>query len=231
MRLLTTAVTKTTKGRKWGYHTGVLYLHPDARNCQWWSEGCRKSCLVTAGRAGILKPGHKTNTILEARRRRTRYLREDYDGFILDLHHDVQLLQRQAEHDGLDTAVRLNGTSDLDWRRVVEYWPSVQFYDYTKSFDRMCDWLAGRMPDNYHLTFSRTEDNDHDCRRILDWDGNVAVVTMTGGWDGDNMLDSHGHQVNGDQHDLTFLHPHKSILVLKAKGKARKDTTGFTLPC
>ncbi len=43
MRLLTTGNPKTSKGRLYGYHTGVLHLHPDAQNCHWWSKGCRKS--------------------------------------------------------------------------------------------------------------------------------------------------------------------------------------------
>lgn len=231
MRLLTTGNPKTAKGRQYGYHTGILHLYPDAKNCQWWSEGCRTSCLNTAGRAGIIKAGEKTNVILEARKRRTRLLRTETWAFLRALQKDVNLLQAQALDANLIAACRLNGTSDLDWIKFIGDNPGVQFYDYTKSYHRMLDFLTDKLPENYHLTFSRTEENVAQCIGVLHRKGNIAVVTMTGGWDGESLLDGYGGTVNGDMHDLTFLHPPKSILVLKAKGKARKDTTGFVIQC
>ena len=38
-----------------------------------------------------------------------------------------------------------------------------------------------------------------------------------------------GKVVNGDESDLRFLDPRNSIVGLKAKGKAKKDTTGFVV--
>ena len=35
--------------------------------------------------------------------------------------------------------------------------------------------------------------------------------------------------INGDEHDLTFLHGNGVIVGLKAKGAAKKDTTGFVI--
>lgn len=247
MKLLTLGNPKTSKSTAYGWHTGILHLSP-ARTagghnvCPWASKGCLQACLNTAGRGGIFKSGETNNPIQEARKRRTRYMQAgDGEAFFRDLHDDLVLLQKQAKRLWLKPAVRLNGTSDLAWENsssIMQDHPYLQFYDYTKSPDRMWDWLRGRLPDNYHLTFSRTEDNEADCRKILADGGNVAVVTMTGSLDAyrdhqlgriDALLPH--YRVNGDRHDLTFLHLSKSILVLRAKGRARKDTTGFVLNC
>lgn len=230
MRLLTLGNPKTAKGAKYGYHTGILHLHPDADNCQWWTDACRRLCLNTAGRAGIIKAGETTNMILEARKRRTRDMRRDPVRFQRDLFADLGLLRKQATRLRLKPAVRLNGTSDRDWIRYANAHPGLQFYDYTKSRDRMWSWLRRELPSNYHLTFSRSESNWTDCKKILDSGGNVAVVTMTGDYLNGPVYGSH-LRVDGDQHDLTFLHPAGSILVLRAKGRARKDTSGFVLDC
>lgn len=239
MRLLTTGNPKTAKGTAYGYHTGILHLSPAktagvGNVCPWASKGCLRACLNTAGRAGIIRAGETTNMILEARKRRTRYLQAgDGSGFFRDLNADLDLLTKQARRMWLKPAARLNGTSDLAWESsssIMQDHPGIQFYDYTKSFDRMRDFLSGRLPKNYHLTFSRTEDNDGMCRNILSRGGNIAVVTMTG-----NYLEGPVHgghlRVSGDTHDLTFLHPAGSILVLRAKGRAREDTSGFVLDC
>ncbi len=239
MRLLTLGNPKTAKGTKYGWHTGVLHLAPAktagvGNVCPWASSGCLRACLNTSGRAGIMKPGERTNTILEARKRRTRYLKAgDGVSFFTDLHADLILLQKQPKRLWLKPAARLNGTSDLAWESsssIIQDHPYIQFYDYTKSSARMRAWLRGRLPDNYHLTFSRTETNWNECCNILRDGGNVAVVTMTG-----NHLTGPVHgphlRIDGDAHDLTFLHPPSTILVLRAKGRARKDTTGFVLDC
>src|SRR5262249_14983912 len=94
-----------------------------------------------------------------------------------------RLLPR-ATREGLTPVVRLNGTSDLPWERISGYsgrslmarFPSVQFYDYTKNPHRMRAFLAGELPANYHLTFSRSECNTADALNMLARGGNVAVV-------------------------------------------------------
>ena len=82
-------------------------------------------------------------------------------------------------------------------------------------------------PANYHLTFSRSEANEANCRRALAAGQNVTVVFRkppfpTKFW---------GYPViDGDQNDLRFLDPAPCIVALKAKGTgARRDTTGFVL--
>ena len=131
---------------------------------------------------------------------------------------------------GLKACVRLNGTSDIDWARITAYraslfdrWSNVQFYDYTKSFSRMMEFLFVKdYPKNYHLTFSRSELNDDQCDTILRHGGNVAVVF-------DSVPDSfRGRPVyNGDDSDLRFLDPKGVWIGLKAKGKLRQNASTF----
>ena len=91
--------------------------------------------------------------------------------FLMDLAGEIGKLQRRAAAKGLKAAVRLNGTSDLPYERykvpgtdknIMELFPDVQFYDYTKLENRI---VGQTLPANYHLTFSRAEDNDHKLRR------------------------------------------------------------------
>ena len=80
-------------------------------------------------------------------------------------------------------------------------------------------------PKNYHLTFSMHETNYDDCMEVLNKGGNVAMVFR-------NQLPEtyKGFQVvNGDESDLRFLDSRNTIVGLKAKGKAKKDMTGFVV--
>jgi hypothetical protein len=132
----------------------------------------------------------------------------------------------------MTAASRLNGTSDIAWesikhngKSVMEYFPDMQFYDYTKSPSRMMRFLNNEMPANYHLTFSKSETNYEDCRKVLRNGGNIAVVFQ-------NKLPSHymGHLVvAGDDSDVRFIDPENVVVGLTAKGKARKDESGFSV--
>ena len=95
----------------------------------------------------------------------------------------------------------------------------VQFYDYTAIPNRR------NLPANYHLTFSRKEDNQQDVLKAIKNGFNVAVVF-------EKYLPQTylGLPVfNGDETDLRFTDPKKSIVGLIAKGKAKKDESGFTV--
>jgi hypothetical protein len=88
----------------------------------------------------------------------------------------------------------------------------------------MIQFLRGELPANYHLTFSRKENNDAHCDLILSMGGNVAVVF-------NDMPETYkGYKViNGDENDLRFLDEKNVIVGLKAKGKGKKDTSGFVV--
>jgi hypothetical protein len=80
---------------------------------------------------------------------------------------------------------------------------------------------------NYQLTFSAADGNDADVYRAIAEGLNVAVVF--GIKKTEAMPETFlGLPVfNGDESDLRFLDPKGVVVGLYAKGKAKKDTTGF----
>lgn len=233
--LSVSADAKTVRGELAGYVTGILYMMPAETGgignlCPHSSAGCRGCCLVTAGR-GIM------SNVQAGRQRKTDEFKKDRAGFMLTLQKDVAALQRRAQRRGQIPTVRPNGTADLPWenikgadgRTIVETFPTVQFYDYTKSSRRMRAFLRGDMPANYHLTFSRSECNVPDALAILRDGGNVSVVFETkkgralpSSWNGFPVID-------GDTSDLRFRDGSGVVIGLRAKGKAKKDDTGFVV--
>ena len=230
MHLLTTGNPKLLKGEKKGYLSFVLHLAPSNvsgyNTCPMASNGCRAACLNTAGRGGLFKAGTSTNSIQEARIRKTRMFFEDRDAFLSLLVADIRAAVRMAERKNLIPVFRLNGTSDIRWESVsVEGFPNLmgmfpvqQFYDYTK--------LANRrdLPANYHLTFSRSESNAEQVDIAMLNGMNIAVVfdVVPSTYLGRPVVD-------GDETDLRFLDARGVIVGLKAKGKGKKDTSGFVI--
>jgi hypothetical protein len=239
MRLLSVqADAKTRKGNKLGVLTGILYLTPadgSGRNvCPDASPGCIASCLNTAGR-GVM------DSVQRGRARKTELFFTDRAAFMEQLCADIRALVRKARRENMVPAVRLNGTSDLPWERIkvhpfaheaiLELFPDVQFYDYTKSERRALAWAHGKMPSNYDLTFSRSECNDDACKRVLAAGGRIAAVfgrVIPAGY----RLQLFGRPctvVDGDETDVRFYDPRGVIVALQAKGAARKDTSGFVV--
>lgn len=231
MKLLSVSSdAKTIKGEKRGYLTGILYLAPAntsgvANVCTSATPGCKQSCLNTAGRAGIFP------AILIARARKTRELFADRNAFMLQLGKDVAALIRLADRQHLTPCVRVNGTSDLPWlaHAMATRFPTVQFYDYTK---HPRPWE--RIRENYHLTFSHSESNRAQCLQALAHGVNVAVVfdtpkskALPETWEGYRVI-------NGDETDLRFLDGFANdlrglVVGLHAKGRAKRDCTGFVV--
>jgi len=224
MKLLSTGNPKLMKGEKKGYLSFVLHLSPadvsGYETCPKRTEGCTAACLNTAGRGGMFKPGG-TNTIQEARKRKTRMFFEQRDEFLVALEADIRKGIKQAEKKGMIPAFRLNGTSDIAWEKygIIQKFPEVQFYDYTKIRNRKVAALS-----NYHLTFSKADGNDMDVRLAASAGMNVAVVfkDVPDAYIGRTVID-------GDETDLRFLDPKGVVVGLKAKGRARKDTSGFVV--
>jgi hypothetical protein len=220
------ADAKTKKGVNSGYLTGILYLAPAMESgfevCPSRSAGCTAACLFTAGHGAYPK-------VKEARIRKTQFLMKSRADFLSVLKSDIAILVAEANNKGLKPCVRLNGTSDLGWesmaKEIMEAFPDVQFYDYTKVLTRMLRYCDGKFPANYHLTFSRSESNWDDCIKVLAKGGNVAAVfskDLPGVHIGYTVVD-------GDVNDLRFNDPRNVIVGLKAKGKARKDDSGFVI--
>jgi hypothetical protein len=83
------------------------------------------------------------------------------------------------------------------------------------------------MPSNYYLTFSRSESNETDALAVLAAGGNVAAVFSSPNypqtWKGFEVVD-------GDKSDLRFLDKRGgAVVALYAKGKAKKDASGFVI--
>lgn len=215
--------SKTIKGQSFGYMTGILYLAPanlsGRQVCPHRSKGCEIACLYSAGRGAF-------NNVQSARMRKTLAFFKDKEGFLNDLKNDISSLVKKATKAGMFPCVRLNGTSDLPFHSmgIMECFPDVQFYDYTPNKQRMLDYLEGKLPANYSLTFSRKEDNESACDEIIAKGGNVAAVfkDIPKTWKGKPCY-------NGDESDLRFLDPKNVIVALKAKGKAKKDISGFVI--
>ena len=233
MPLLNKGNAKTLKGEKVGYRTFGLHLSPASKSgfnvCQWSSEGCRAACLDTAGRGCM-------SNVQTARIAKTQRFFKDNFAFMSDLRIEIGKAIKSAARKNLTPCFRLNLTSDIPWENirkhradkinVMEEFPQVNFYDYTKGFYRMRAWLDGKMPDNYHLTFSRSEEtSDNKMKTILALGGNVAVVFR-----GTLPKTYLGYPVvNGDENDLRFKDPKGVIVGLVEKGLAKKDETGFVV--
>jgi hypothetical protein len=219
MKLLSASNTKIKKGEKLGWKTLGLSLSPytiSGKNlCPHASEGCAAACLNTAG-MGVF------SNVQEARLAKTKFLLEKRVEFIGQLLKELKNAAKRNEK----LAIRLNVLSDLPWHNLIDMaaFPSVSFYDYTPNVNRMIQYLKGELPANYHLTFSRKENNQAQCDLILSMGGNVAVVfkTVPKTWNGYEVID-------GDETDLRFLDKKGVIVGLKAKGKGKKDTSGFVV--
>lgn len=238
MKLLSTGNPKILKGISQGYNTYILHLAPTDlsgyNTCPKATVGCKAACLNTAGRGGMFKRGEFTNVIQEARKRKTRMFFEQRVEFMKLLVADIELGIKQSKRMNLTPVFRLNGTSDLSFekyevirsgqlfRNVFAAFPEVQFYDYSKILGRKVKDIA-----NYSLTFSAADGNDTDVLRAIAEGLNVA--TVFGIKKTEPMPETYnGLPVfNGDESDLRFLDPKGVVVGLYAKGKAKKDTSGF----
>jgi len=226
-KLLSTANPKIQKGTKMGYLSFILHLAPadlsGRETCPKRTAGCTAACLNTAGRGGMFRKGENTNMIQKARIRKTQYFFNERDAFMLDLYKDIQKAIKFAERQGLTPVFRLNGTSDLSWEKytvgttdmnLFQLFPTVQFYDYTKVLGRKVAQYK-----NYHLTFSKADGNDSDVAEALFQGMSVVAV-----------YDAIPAGVpSADETDLRFLDPKGVMLGLKAKGRAKKDYSGFVI--
>lgn len=207
-----------------GVHTRVLHLAPARSSgfnvCPMASKGCEAACLNYAGFQYARKQ--------TARIARTQLFMQDRYAFMMRLAKEIDNASRWAEKLGLRCGIRLNGTSDIRWetvrdvhgRNLMDVFPDVCFYDYTK--------LANRrdLPKNYRLTFSRSESNQRECLEAIRNGMNVAVVfagPLPSTWSNVPVID-------GDLHDFRYDDPHPCIVGLSMKGtRAREDRSGFVV--
>jgi hypothetical protein len=246
MKLLSVGNPKTLKGMQQGYNTYILHLAPSTlsghNTCPKATAGCAAACLNTAGRGGMFKRGENTNTIQQARIRKTQLFYNDREAFMRLLVADINLAIKQSAKAGLIPVIRLNGTSDIAWEKypvtvgnvtysnIFAYFPHIQFYDYTKVLGRKVFGIS-----NYSLTFSAADGNDDEVMKAWQSGYNIAVVfnlKKTLAMPEYHILSGRGYAAaapvfNGDESDLRFLDPRGVVVGLYAKGKAKKDNSGF----
>ena len=219
-----------------GFITKGIHLAPanlaGYEVCQSRSKGCTASSLNTAGRGQM-------NSVQQSLIAKTKLFFDQRKDFMIKLCQEIASTIKSAKKKNMRAVFRLNLTSDIKWEdvymkdpdyNIFEYFWAEQFYDYTKSFRRMCAFLGKpftkdepKFPSNYHLTFSRSENNDTKCEMVLAMGGNVAVVfrnQLPDTWKGYEV-------VNGDDTDLRFLDKRGVVVGLIEKGMAKKDATGF----
>lgn len=229
MAILSTANAKIQKGEKFGYKTAGIHLAPAKlsgyNTCVAASKGCAAACLNTAG-MGVY------STVQAARIKKTKSFFENKQEFMLSLIKEVKSMIKKCAKLGVSPAFRLNLTSDIAWenvkidgKNIMEMFPDVQFYDYTKIPRRMLSFINGNLPKNYHLTFSRSEGNQTHTDIVMGCGGNVAIVfrgKLPTTYKGKKVID-------GDINDLRFLDPKGIIVGLVEKGRAKKDASGFVV--
>lgn len=219
---------KLAKNANFGHSESyILYLSPYNQNskginvCPHASPACAAACLNTAGRGAF-------NSVQKARREKTDYFLTDRNSFLHQLYCELVKINKKAGKTFKRIPVRLNGTSDLDFHKLFASlgWnifalENLIFYDYTKVYNRLKKYDG----QPYHLTFSRSEVNEAETVEALKNGYNVAVVfknSLPETWNGFPVVD-------GDLSDLRFMDPSNVVVGLKAKGKAKKETTGFTV--
>ena len=229
--LLSTNNAKTVKGEKLGYMTYILYMSPFTDNskginvCSHASKGCAAACLVGSGFGGMY-----TN-VMVGRRNKTEYFLSSRLEFLNQLATEITKIVAKNKDKAIVT-IRLNGTSDLPFEKfkvfenntknIFEVFPDVQFYDYTKNYLRFDKVL----PNNYHLTFSRSEINHAKSLELLGRGFNVAMV-----FDAVPTTFEGFEVINGDADDLRFLDKKNVIVGLRYKkmtGKGADNQIVFT---
>ena len=218
---------KTIKGDGSEYLTAIMYLAP------WKIAGinvcpsaelaaCIDGCLFSSGRGQM-------HNVKSARIRKTEWFAKDRVSFMQQLVDDVRSFVAYCAKRGIQPCVRLNGTSDIRWELIkidglslMDMFPSVQWYDYTKIANRR------NVPANYHLTFSYSNANPKYAQMVeqaISNGMNVAVVWRTNHTIPARFLGL--PTIDGDRDDLRFLDPKQCIVALYAKGSAKHDKSGF----
>lgn len=207
-----------------------LSLAPHTQNvkginlCPKASKGCALACLFTAGRG-------KFTNVQQARINKTNYYLFDKQKFMDQLAKEINKIALKSTITNEKFALRLNTLSDVDFvYQLKKYadldllnddtYKNIIVYDYTAIIGKVKKYLGTR----YHLTLSRKEDNEQDVMETLEMGGNVAIVFK------DLPKTYKGYRVvDGDKTDLEMTKYKNVVLGLKAKGDAKKDTTGFVI--
>ena len=209
--------SKIAKGLKYNEMTYILYLAPAEQSgynvCPGSTAECREACLTESGHNRI---DVKKNAINKARIKKTKLFFEQRDFFMQWLQDEIAAAAKKAERAGMKFSVRLNGTSDLspvqfhlNGKNILELFPTVQFYDYTKVYNRV---ELTKKYSNYDLTFSYSGDNLMTTIAALENGVRAAMVfeEVPQKYLGREVID-------GDLYDMRYLDANDVIIGLKYK--------------
>ena len=216
---------KTIKGTKKVYLTAILYLSPhkiSGKNlCLFASIGCINACLNIAGRGAM-------NFTQKARLNRSLFYIKDKQAFMLNIVNRINNFVKYAKNKNMIPVIRLNGTSDImlerikinyqgkTYNNIMEIFPDVQFYDYTKAPLK----IKKNLPSNYDITYSYSDKATAFNESMEYLKNNKARVSVV--FSGDLPKNWNGFKVvNADESDLRFLEPKNVICGLKFKGSKK----------
>lgn len=194
----------------------ILNLSPERLNsfglsvCPFATEGCKQACLNTTGLS-------RFKNVQKRRRLLSDLFFSARSFFLRKLQEELLGYQLKATKEKKIITIRLNGTSDQDFPAMIKKqtgidvirYDHLQFMDYTKSYKQWERYFHSP----YHLTFSYSETNWEECKKVLEQKGNVAVVfhpyipTTYKGYP----------VVTGDATDERFLDPEGVIVGLTYK--------------
>jgi hypothetical protein len=218
---------KHEKNAKYNEMVYALYLAPAKMSgynvCPKSNAECRLLCLNESGQNKMDK-----GNINNARIKKTKLFFEDRQFFMEWLVAEIKLNKAKAAAKGFHFSVRLNNTSDIspeqfhmeingERKNVLQLFPDVQFYDYTKVDNRID--IVNRYK-NYDLTFSFDGYNWNICEHMLKNDIRVSVVFAK-----NPPAEFKGYSViDGDSYDVRFRDAKNVIVGLKFKQVRNKFT-------
>ena len=221
---------KTEKGKKYNIDTYIVYLAPANLSgynvCMGATKECKLGCLHTSGRTAIEICSNK-NIIQNARIKKTKLFFEQTAFFLDWITAEISAAKKLSESKGNLFAVRLNGTSDINYlnypvknkKNIFVLFPDIQFYDYTKVYNRFFQ----DMPANYHLTYSYTGRNKNNSLKVLQKGYNVAVIFNTKKFSDIPKTWNNYKIINGDLTDYRPADKKNSIVALTFKRIANKE--------
>lgn len=225
----TTKSVKHRKAGKYGELTYSLYLAPAKTSgyevCPGRTKECTMLCLNESGMNTMVR-NDKGDVINDSRITKTKLFFEHRDFFMKWLAYEIKAAQRKANRMTYQFSVRLNNTSDispldftLDGKNILEMFPEVQFYEYTKVADRV---ELMKVYNNYDVTFSYTGYNLTACQFMLLNKIRVAVVFKNVP---ENFM---GYPVvDGDKYDMRYKDDQAVIVGLKYKRVRTKLTNNI----
>lgn len=211
--------TKHQKAYKYNELVYGLYLAPAKLSgyevCPMRSAECTELCLNGSGMSILYE-----DMINQSRIKKTKLFFEHRQFFMDWMIAEIESVRKKAEKNGYRFSIRLNNTSDISPEsfyidrdgekiNILELYPTVQFYDYTKVPKRV--ELMKKYP-NYDVTFSYSGFNMDVCEDMLNNGVRVAVVfnEVPETFMGYNVID-------GDLYDMRYIDPNNVIIGLKFK--------------